>query len=193
MIPLHIGYDEKESIAWHVLTHSIITRTREPLAITPIGNKTLPTWLWWRGRGPKDSTDFSNARFAVPALMNYQGWALFMDSDMLMQADITELWEQRDDRYGVMVVKHNHQPAESKKFLGHEQTTYHRKNWSSLMMFNCAHPACRDLTPKYINSAPGLDLHGFAWCPDEYIGDITGLWNVLTTGKHQLEHPCISR
>lgn len=189
MIRLHLGYDPAETLAWHVLAHSIIRRTTEPLAITPVGNTTLPETLWWRERGPYDSTDFSNARFAVPALQNYEGWALFMDSDMVMFDDIAELWEQRDNQYAVMVVKHTHEPREKTKFLGATQTTYRRKNWSSLMLFNCGHPACRDLTPKYINSAPGLDLHGFAWAPDETIGTITGAWNVLSVDKDTVEHP----
>lgn len=188
-IPVFVGYDARESVAWHVAVHSIITRTSEPVAFIPICNGILPTDIWWRGRGPYDSTDFSNARFAVPALMGYQGWAIFMDCDMLCAADIAELWAQRDPQYAVMVVKHHHQPTEKTKFLGAVQTTYRRKNWSSLMLLNCAHPACRELTPQYINRASGLDLHGFAWCPDEAIGELTGQWNVLATGPQTWEHP----
>ena len=90
-----------------------------------------------------------------------------------------------------MVVKHNHQPVERTKFLGAKQTRYPFKNWSSLMLFNCAHPSCRSLTPEYINSAPGLDLHGFAWVTQDDIREVDGLWNVLVTGpsKRDLVHP----
>lgn len=188
MIPIFIGYDPAERVAFHTLQHSILERTREPVQFTAIGNTVLPPDLWRRPRGPKDSTEFSNARFMVPALQGFRGWAIFMDCDMLCLADIADLWAQRDDDYAVMVVKHNHVPKETTKFLGAEQTQYGRKNWSSLMMLNCAHPSCRNLTQGYVNNAPGLDLHQFAWTSPELIGDIRGGWNVLSTPQG-LEHP----
>lgn len=188
MIPIFIGMDYVEEIAYHVCASSILRRTRSPVAISPVGNANLPTDLWYRPRGAHDSTDFSNARFAVPALTGFHGWAIFMDCDVIVLEDIQELWDQRDDHYAVMVVKHQHVPKESRKFLGAEQSQYSRKNWSSLMLFNCAHAYTRDLTPRYINTAPGLDLHGFAWAPEQFIGEIKGGWNVLSTGE-QLEHP----
>jgi len=189
MIPIFIGYDTREIVAWHVLAHSIVSRSSEPVALTPVGMTTLPQQLWWREKGPHDSTQFSNARFIVPALMGYQGWAIFMDCDMLCLSDLAGLWAQRDDRYAVMVVKHNHQPRETTKFLGAAQTAYPFKNWSSLMLMNCAHPSCRTLTPEYVNTAPGLDLHGFAWTAPSLIGEIRGLWNVLTIGPEDMQHP----
>lgn len=189
MIPVFIGYDTREVVAWHVLAHSILRRSSEPVSITPVGMSTLPHSVWWREKGPLDSTQFSNARFAVPAMMGYQGWAVFMDCDMTCYDDIASLWAQRNDDYAVMVVKHAHKPTEKRKFLGAPQTAYPFKNWSSLMMFNCAHPHTRSLTLDYINSAPGLDLHGFAWTTPEHIGELSGLWNVLTTGPTSCQHP----
>lgn len=106
---------------------------------------------------------------------------------MIALGDIADLWAQRDDDYAVMVVKHRHKTNESRKFLGALQTSYARKNWSSLMLLNCAHPATRRLTADYVNTAKGLDLHGFAWCEDRDIGEITGLWNVLAAPD--LQHP----
>lgn len=188
-IRVAIGYDASEAVAWHVLCASIIRRTTQPIQFQPVGNRVLPTGLWWRGRGPYDATEFSNARFLTPYLMGYAGWAIFMDCDMLCLADIVDLWDQRDDRYAVMVVKHDYQPRRKTKFLGQEQHRYHRKNWSSLMLLNCNHPATLGLTPYYVNRADGLDLHGFAWCPDEQIGEITGPWNVLATGDCDTQHP----
>ena len=94
MIPVFIGYDRRETVAYHVLAHSLLKHATVPLAITPIGNDTLPKGRWWRERGPHDSTDFSNARFMVPALMGYRGWAIFMDCDMVALGDIAELFEQ---------------------------------------------------------------------------------------------------
>ena len=115
----------------------------------------------------------------VPYLANYRGWAAFMDCDMLCQADISELFACADERYAVMVRKHHHQPAYTTKFLNQPQTQYHRKNWSSLILFNTAHPACQSLTPAYVNRASGLELHRFEWCPDDAIGELPEGWNVL--------------
>ena len=92
MIRLFIGWDSRETVAWHVLAHSIITRSTEPVSITPIGNSVLPGTDWYRQPGEHDSTEFSNARFMVPKLCNYEDWAIFMDCDMLCQADIADLW-----------------------------------------------------------------------------------------------------
>lgn len=179
-----IGYDSRETIAWHVCAHSLMRRTREVLEITPISNN-LPASIWWRGKGPHDSTEFSNARFMVPYLSNYEGIAVFCDCDMLWQTDICDLVAEFDHSKAVMVRKHQYVPAHSTKFLNQPQTRYARKNWSSLMMFNCAHPACRTLSPEYVNNAAGLDLHGFAWCLDEQIGSLSDGWNVLV--KHEDE------
>jgi hypothetical protein len=78
----------------------------------------------------------------------------------------------------VQVVKHDHQPRESIKFLGQEQTSYPKKNWSSVMLMNCAR--CTALTPEYVNTASGLDLHRFNWLPDEaLVGGLPRRWNHL--------------
>ncbi len=188
MIPIYLGYDTRERIAYHVLQHSILEHASQPCAFTAIGNTVLPGSLWARPKGKKDSTEFSTARFMVPALQNYRGWAIFMDCDMLCMGDIANLWAQRDDQCAVMVVKHQHEPREQEKFLGAEQTQYGRKNWSSLMLINCAHPAAHELSPDYVNRADGLELHQFAWAPDEAIGEIRGAWNVLSTPQG-LQHP----
>jgi hypothetical protein len=179
MIRAFVGWDSRETVAYPVLSHSIIRTCSSPVSISPVGNDTLPPELWWRERGPHDSTDFSNARFAVPALCDYKGWALFMDCDMVCLDDLAELWNQRDERYSVMVRKHDHVPTKTSKFLGAPQARYARKNWSSLMLLNCAHPDTRHLDARYINSAAGLDLHGFAWTTEANIGEIVGSWNEL--------------
>jgi len=80
--------------------------------------------------------------------------------------------------YAVQVVKHDHRPRETVKFLGQPQTTYPKKNWSSVMLFNNAN--CRVLAPAYVNTASGLELHQFKWLPDESaIGELPRRWNHL--------------
>ena len=114
----------------------------------------------------------------IPHLMNYQGWALFMDCDMLMFEDIAELWRLRDDRYAVQVCKHDYTPKVEKKFLGQVQTKYEKKNWSSFMLMNCK--KCTTLTPDYVNKASGLELHQYKWLESEdLIGEIPLEWNWL--------------
>ena len=114
----------------------------------------------------------------IPHLMNYQGWALFMDCDMLMFEDISKLWRMRDDSKAIQVCKHDYTPKESKKFLGQVQTKYEKKNWSSFMLMNCK--KCTTLTPDYVNKASGLELHQFKWLEgDHLIGDLPLEWNWL--------------
>lgn len=101
-----------------------------------------------------------------------------MDCDMLVRADISELWDLRDDQFAVMCVKHNHQPKENVKFLGAPQTPYSKKNWSSVMLFN--NSRCHALSPEYVNSATGLELHQFKWLEsEELVGDLPKSWNHL--------------
>ncbi len=131
-----------------------------------------------REHDPKQSTDFSFTRFLVPWMCDYSGWSLFIDCDFLIVDDIAKLWDLRDETRAVQVVKHDHRPPESTKFLGQPQTSYPRKNWSSAMLFNNA--KCTALTPEYVNSASGLDLHRFNWLEgDHLIGDLPARWNHL--------------
>ena len=177
MIKIFIGYDAREASAFHVLSHSIHRRASEPVSITPLILGQLGD-LMWRERNPLQSTDFSFSRFLTPYLCDFDGWAIFMDCDMLLLDDIATLWNLRDDRYSVMCVKHDHVPDESVKFLGSVQTKYEKKNWSSVMMFNCV--KCKALTPDYVNTAEGLELHRFKWLEsDDCIGEIPHRWNHL--------------
>ncbi|HEX9568616.1 MAG TPA: hypothetical protein VF987_02975 [Rhodospirillales bacterium] len=177
MIRVFIGFDPPETAAFHVLAQSIHARASEPVTIAPLMLSQLKG-VMTRERHPLQSTDFSFSRFIVPYLCDYQGWAVFMDCDMLMVDDIAKLWALRDDRYAVQVVKHDHVPSETTKFLGQPQSKYEKKNWSSVMLFNNA--KCRTLTPEYVNTATGLQLHRFQWLQsDDLIGDIPHRWNLL--------------
>jgi hypothetical protein len=179
-IPIYIGYDPRERAATNVLIDSLYQHSSLPLAITPLVTPQLEgQGLFRRQRDPKQSTAFSFTRFLVPKLMGYQGWAIFMDCDMLCRGDIAELWAQRDEQMAVMCVKHEHVPGETVKFMGEVQSAYPKKNWSSLMMLNCSR--CTALTVDYVNTATGLDLHRFHWLSgDHEIGAIEGgLWNHL--------------
>jgi hypothetical protein len=177
VIRVFIGYDPREAIAFSVLAHSIHERASEPVSVTPLKLSELKG-TFTRERHPLQSTDFAFSRFLTPYLSGFEGWSVFTDCDMLVLDDIANLWRLRDERYAVMVVKHDHQPRESVKFLDQPQTAYPNKNWSSVMLFNNAR--CRALTPEYVNTASGLELHQFKWLSDEgLIGELPRTWNHL--------------
>ena len=165
-VRIFIGYDPRERAATNVLIDSLYQHSSVPLAITPLVTPQLEAQgLYWRQRDPRQSTAFSFSRFLVPQLIGFEGWAIFMDCDMLCRSDIAELWAERSDDYALMCVQHEHVPAETVKFLGEVQSAYPKKNWSSLMLLNC--DRCQALTPDYVNSASGLELHRFHWLGDD--------------------------
>ena len=179
---IFIGYDTKEPAALHVLMHSILRRASIPVSITPIVQAQLrKAGVYTRDRGPTESTEFSMTRFLVPYLSSYHGYSLFMDCDMLCLTDVAEIMEhvQHNGSKDVWVCQHDYTPKDSVKFLGQQQTAYPRKNWSSVMLFNCNNQACRRLTPEHVNTATGLELHRFKWCEDERIGSLPLEWNHL--------------
>lgn len=177
MVRVFIGYDAREAVAFSVLAHSIMARASEPVSISPLMLSEL-RGVFTRERHALQSTDFAFSRFLTPYLSGFEGWSVFMDCDMLVLDDIANLWKLRDERHAVMVVKHEHQPRETVKFLDQPQTAYPKKNWSSVMLFNNA--KCRALTPEYVNAASGLELHQFKWLPDEsLIGELPRAWNHL--------------
>jgi len=176
VIPIFIGYDSKVKIAYHVLTESILRNSSTPVTISPINLSNLKN-IYTRKQDPLASTEFSFSRFLVPHLMNYNGWAIFMDSDMVMLSDITELWNLRNEDYAIQVCKHDYIPKSKHKFLGNNQTIFAKKNWSSLMLMNCS--KCKTLTPEYVNTRSGLELHQFKWLDENLIGSIPLEWNWL--------------
>lgn len=179
MKPLRVfvGFDERETVAYHVCAESIRKHARGPVSITPLVRSQLGVFT--RTRGPLESTDFAFTRFLVPWLVNYEGVAIFMDCDMLVKSDIWELVDltKGDYRRAVWVCQHDYQPKSSTKFLGQPQTNYPRKNWSSLMVFYTGR--CHALTSAYVNTAPSADLHRFSWLNDEQIGSLPLEWNWL--------------
>jgi hypothetical protein len=180
MLDIYIGYDPREAVAFYTLAHSILRRSSIPVSIAPLMQRQLKR-LYTRPRGPTESTEFSLTRFLVPALAGYRGWSLYMDCDMLCRADIAGLAaeiERQPDK-AVLVVKHDYVPKTERKMLDQVQTKYPRKNWSSLMIFN--NERCRALSPEYVNSASGLELHRFSWTDDAVIGNLPREWNWLVT------------
>lgn len=131
--------------------------------------------------GKTFSTEFSHTRFLVPHLQQYKGWALFMDADMVFLSDIKKLFALCDDKYAVMCVKHVYPKLkDSTKMDGRAQRHYFRKNWSSFVLWNCAHPANQKITPDLVNFKQGRDLHAFYWLEDELIGSLPPTYNYIS-------------
>lgn len=177
---MFVGYDQREDIAYEVCRHSILKRSSIPVEIIPLKQSDLrKEGLYWRERGQLESTEFSFTRFLTPYLANYEGWAVFVDCDFLYLADIKELRDLVDEKYAIMCVQHDYTPKETTKMDGALQTVYPRKNWSSMVLYNCEHPKNRVLTPEVVNTQTGAFLHRFQWLEDEEIGSIPFVWNFL--------------
>ena len=165
-----IGYDEREAKAAWVLQHSILKYSSRPINFTFLYLPALEKDnLMWRERDPKQSTDFSYSRFLTPYLSGYKGQSIFMDCDMLVKCDVAELTEYCPQGRDVAVVKHDYKPGNETKFLGMPQSSYSRKLWSAIMVFNCNSSPCQRLTPRYVNEATGAQLHQFKWITERQI------------------------
>ena len=175
-IPIFIGYDPREAIAFHVCANSIIRHASRPVSIIPLA---LNLFKDYNETHTDGSNQFIYSRFLVPHLMSYRGWAIFMDGDMIVRDDIVKLWELRESNKDVMVVKHDYQTKMSEKYLGSKNENYPRKNWSSVILWNCNSFPNRKLTPSFVQQQTGSFLHRFNWLQDERIGRLPIEWNWL--------------
>jgi hypothetical protein len=186
-----IGFDPREACAFAVCRNSIRRRLTQPIPTRGIVLSELQRaglyrrpierrgeQLWDPISGAPCSTEFAISRFFTPILAK-SGWALFMDCDIMARGSVARLFERADPRYAVMCVKHKHDPNYMVKMDGQAQTKYFRKNWSSVMLFNCDHEANKMLTVDMLNIVPGRDLHRFCWLKDEEIGELPPIWNYL--------------
>jgi lipopolysaccharide biosynthesis glycosyltransferase len=176
---IFVGYDTREDITYQVCEHSI--KQHQPKAeVLPLKMKELrEAGLYTRPIDPLSTTEFTFSRFLIPYMTNYNGWAVFCDCDFVWTVDAAELFAQADERYAVMVVKHDYTPAPGVKMDNQKQMPYPRKNWSSMILWNCAHPANKVVTPEMVNKETGQYLHRFSWLKDEEIGSIDHSWNWL--------------
>ena len=175
-INLIVGFDQREAVAYHVFCQTIIDRATMPVQFLPLAENTLNKYKEVHADG---SNKFIYSRFLTPYLMNFSGWAIFADGDMVCQADIAELWSLRDESKAVQVVQHDYKTKAVKKYLGNKNEDYPRKNWSSLILWNCSHPKNAVLTPEFIQDQPGSYLHRFSWLEDGLIGGLDVEWNWL--------------
>lgn len=178
-IPIYVGFDQREAAVFHVFNQSVIEHASKPVSFHPLNASLLDGF-----DGQRDGTNgFIFSRYLVPYLQDYKGWALFCDGDQHLNADIAELWALRDDSKAVMVAKHDYKTSSVRKYVGspleNDNIDYPRKNWSSVVLFNCGHPANRILDPEYVSTREPKQIHRFDWLLPDEIGELPLEWNWL--------------
>jgi len=177
---IFVGWDQREPIAYDVAKFSLERRASVPVQVIPLKLDELRAQgLYRRDTDPLASTEFTYSRFLTPTLAGFSGWALFCDCDFLWLGDIAGLVQYTTTPKAVYCVQHDYTPKETTKMDGAVQSAYPRKNWSSLMLFNCDHPSVRKLTPDVVNKESGAYLHRMQWAADDEIGELPVEWNWL--------------
>lgn len=176
MIPIFIGYDPREAIVFHVCANSIIRNSSKPVSIIPLA---LNLFEDYKETHKDGSNAFIYSRFLVPHLMDFKGHAIYIDGDMVVKEDIAKLWELRQKHRDVQVVKHDYKTRMPIKYLGSKNEDYPRKNWSSVIIWNCESFSNKRLTPEYVMNSTGKHLHRFEWLEDNRIGSLPIEWNWL--------------
>jgi len=177
-IRLYVGFDQREACVYHTFCQSVIEHASQPVEFIPLATNML------HFDGQQDGTNaFIYSRYLIPLMQDYEGWAIFCDGDMVVTEDITNLWDLRDDRYAVQVVKHDYFTKFHTKYiktpLENENLHYEKKNWSSVILWNCGHPSNRILNRNVVREAGGRFLHRFSWLNDEEVGELPKEWNHL--------------
>ena len=178
---IYIGYDTREDMAYQVCKYSLNKKSLDikvhPLKLTELRDKEL----YWRDEDKLASTEFTFSRFLIPELNNFKGWALFCDCDLLFMEDVNDLFALADEKYALMCVQHDYKPSESIKMDGKQQFIFPRKNWSSVVLWNCGHESNKKINRELVNNpdTTGKYLHRFSWLEDHEIGSIPHHWNWL--------------
>jgi len=175
-IPVFVGYDPREAIAYHTCVNSIIRNASAPVAVVPVA---LNLFQEYQETHTDGSNHFIYTRFLIPYLMDFHGRAIFIDGDMIVRGDIVELYNMMDMYSDVAVVKHDYKTKMKEKYLGAPNEDYPRKNWSSVIIWNCNSFPNRQLTPEFVQKQPGSFLHRFTWLDDARIQALPPEWNWL--------------
>jgi lipopolysaccharide biosynthesis glycosyltransferase len=177
---VYIGWDSRETKAYEVCVKSILKHTSKNINIYPLKLQELRNLNYYtRPDDSLSSTEFTFSRFLVPYLNSYKGKALFCDCDFLFLDDINKIFDLADETKAVQCCKHDYRPTSEFKMEGAKQHVYPRKNWSSLVLFNCDNPSNKFLNIGNINELSGQYLHRFNWLLDDEIGSIPIEWNWL--------------
>jgi lipopolysaccharide biosynthesis glycosyltransferase len=175
-VPVFVGYDPREAVAYHVCVNSIIRNASAPVAIVPVALNLFKEYTETHTDG---SNHFIYTRFLVPWLMHWKGRAIFIDGDMIVRGDIIELYNSIGPDKDIAVVKHDYRTRMQEKYMGAKNEDYPRKNWSSVIVWNCSSFPNRKLTPEFVMKSTGAELHRFTWLDDARIDSLPKEWNWL--------------
>lgn len=180
LIRIFVGFDPREAIAYHVCCQSILESASMPVAFIPLHAPLLDHF------DSDGSNAFTLSRYLIPYLCDFTGWALYLDGDMVVTRDIAQLWALRERACltkAVSVVKHLDYIPHPRKYLGttmeSANPSYPRKNWSSVMLWNCSHFGNRGMTPEYVQGIAPQSLHRFEWLAEQHLGELPREWNHL--------------
>ncbi len=187
MRKVFVGYTSYQDVVYQVAKHSIERQSKDVTCYPIVQQALRDLGIYYRDADSRGSTEFSITRFLTPWLAGYKGWVMFCDNDVLALTDVNELFDLADDRYAVMVVKHEHNPTETVKLDGQVQSCYPRKNWSSVVLWNLEHPKNKMITPEFVNEVSPKYLHRFMWLEDNEIGEIPVSWNWLVDWNNEQE------
>jgi len=195
MRKVFIGHTSYQDIVYQIAKYSIERHSRDVTCYPIVQQSLRDLGIYTRTVDKLGTTEFSITRFLTPWLAGYKGWVLFCDNDILGLTDLNQLFDQADDKYAIMCAKHNHTPDMGDKLDGQKQTIYPRKNWSSVVLWNCNHPKNQMITPELVNEISPMFLHRFMWLEDNEIGEFSHEWNWLVEwykepkdGKPKLLH-----
>ncbi len=175
-LKIFIGFDKREATVFHTCVQSIVENTKAPVSIIPLH---LDMFSDYKETHKDGSNAFIYSRFLVPYLSNFKGKALFLDGDMIVNEDLQNLFNLFDEKFAVQVVKHDYKTKYPIKYLGAKNDDYPKKNWSSVILFNCAHKKNKILTPELIERSAGSYLHRFSWLNEKLVGALPSSWNHL--------------
>ena len=113
IIDIVVGFDPREAVAYHTFAQSVIAKSSSPTRFLPLNISSLSNYQELHKDG---SNDFIYSRFLVPYLKGFKGWAIYADGDMVCLEDIKKLWDVRDERYAIQVVKHNYKTKMRNKY-----------------------------------------------------------------------------
>jgi hypothetical protein len=191
---IFVGWDPKQQAASEVCKYSIHRQQRYYIETVDLKKADMEeAGYYFRNDDSPHSTEFTYLRFLVPFLCDYSGWAFFVDSDFIFNYDVSTIldriiWDKHADKTAVYCVKHPmYQPKNTTKFYGETQHMFPKKNWSSLMLFNCEHPSCKNLTPMSVSNRSPQWLHRFEWCDESEIGELDDDWNFLV-GEYEAKN-----
>ena len=184
IVDIIVGFDQREAVAYHTFAQSVIEKSTIPVRFLPLSIGSLADYKETHKDG---SNDFIYSRFLVPSIMNFKGWSIYADGDMICLEDIKKLWDLRDKKYAVQVVQHDYKTKIAQKYWGNKNEDYPRKNWSSLILWNCEHESHKILTPEFIQNQTGAFLHRFSWIDNKYIGALEKEWNWLAMEYEEKE------